>query len=323
MALAGDCRSWPSWCAAPVVVAQLPFSPQHDRCRHSVGPHTGIEKCRVLRLRRVHRRPRAAGHQPVHLGRRPVRRSDPVAGVVARRQRLAGGRDQPHRRERHPPARHRDLDLGLRVRPGDADPEPQPPAVRLPVAGGPAADDAGPAAAERGDARRGAPPRRSAHRRPRRRRPAPAAAPTPRSTIDHVDVWVDPRSASPCGSTSTARARPSSPPSSSTSRPPPRRQRHRLHPGPGRQRRATADLDIAAFINRLGLARSAAGALAGFARNAAAPGLGSIGVYGRGVTEFAAAPLFGRTAGSLRRQLSTTAGVDDERRRAIGRRSGR
>jgi hypothetical protein len=129
------------------------------------------------------------------------------------------------------------------------------------------------------------------------------------STIDHVDVWADPSDGlalrvdvSGAGSTvvstrfldlSTA-----TPPAADVG----------FTPAPATQRRVTGDVDIASFINRLGLAKPPA-SLAGFARNAAAPNLGSVGVYGRGVAEFAAAPLFGRTAGSLRRQLSTTVGV--------------
>lgn len=68
------------------------------------------------------------------------------------------------------------------------------------------------------------------------------------------------------------------------------------------------DPDLAQLINGLGVAHPPA-SLAGIAANQALPAPGSIGVYGSGVTEFAAVPLFGRTARSLRSQLDKTAGV--------------
>ena len=125
------------------------------------------------------------------------------------------------------------------------------------------------------------------------------------STIDHVDVWADPGDGLALrvdvyGAGSTVVSTRFLDLSTAT----PSNADIGLTPAPAAQRRDSQDIDITSFINRLGLAKPPAW-LAGFARNAAVPGLGSVGVYGRGVAEFAASPLFGRTAGSLRRQLSS------------------
>lgn len=129
------------------------------------------------------------------------------------------------------------------------------------------------------------------------------------STIDEVDVWADPASGLPLAadvrgqganvvSTRFLDFSPATPSARDTAFTPPQ----------GAHLRTTSDPDIAALIDRLGVATPPA-RLAGFGRNPQLPSLGSIGVYGRGVTEFAASPLFGHIARSLRRQLSTTTGV--------------
>ncbi len=186
--------------------------------------------------------------------------------------------------------------------------EAQPPAVRLPVAGDllPTTlarrllSEASPRDVHRiGDVR-------IAGRDAAGLRLVPAES---ASTIDHIDVWADPSNGlalrvdvygagSTVVSTRFLDLSTATPPAADIG----------FIPAPAAQRRVTGDVDIASFINRLGLAKPPA-SLDGFLRNTAAPELGSVGVYGRGVAEFAAAPLFGRTAGSLRRQLSTTAGV--------------
>lgn len=51
--------------------------------------------------------------------------------------------------------------------------------------------------------------------------------------------------------------------------------------------------------------------LAGIALNSQLPSFAGVGVYGRGVTEFVAVPLSGRTANSLRRQLVTAPDITD------------
>jgi len=53
--------------------------------------------------------------------------------------------------------------------------------------------------------------------------------------------------------------------------------------------------------------------LAGIARNRQLPTLGSVGVYGRGVTEFLAIPVPGRVAYSLRHQLADATGSDPDK----------
>jgi hypothetical protein len=186
--------------------------------------------------------------------------------------------------------------------------EPQPPAVRLPVAG-----DLLPTTLARRLLSEATPP--EVHRIGDMRIAGHDAAglrlvpSDSASTIDHVDVWADPNNGlalrvdvygagSTVVSTRFLDLSTATPPVADIG----------FIPAPATQRRVTGDVDIASFINRLGLAKPPT-SLAGFLRNTATPGLGSIGIYGRGVAEFAAAPLFGRTAGSLRHQLSSTVGV--------------
>jgi hypothetical protein len=68
-------------------------------------------------------------------------------------------------------------------------------------------------------------------------------------------------------------------------------------------------VDLPGLISRFAGVQAPPASLAGFTRNATLPGLGTVGVFGRGVTEFVVAPLPGRTAGSLRDQLRRTLGV--------------
>jgi hypothetical protein len=67
-------------------------------------------------------------------------------------------------------------------------------------------------------------------------------------------------------------------------------------------------LDLLGFIDLLGNAQPPA-TLAGLTRNAATPGLGAVGVYGRGVTLLIAIPLPARIAYPLQEQLEEAAGA--------------
>src|SRR6478735_6156663 len=66
-------------------------------------------------------------------------------------------------------------------------------------------------------------------------------------------------------------------------------------------------LDLLGFIDLLGNAQPPA-TLAGLPRNAADPGIGAVGVYGRGVTLLVAIPLPARIAYPLQEQLEKAAG---------------
>jgi hypothetical protein len=129
------------------------------------------------------------------------------------------------------------------------------------------------------------------------------------STINEVDVWVDPAdgvalrvdvrgAGSNVISTQFLNFSTAVPDSSTVNFVAP----------PGLQVRTSQNPDLVQLINGLGTGHPPA-SLAGIARNPALPEPGSIGVYGGGVTEFAVVPLFGRTARSLRSQLAKTAGV--------------
>jgi hypothetical protein len=133
----------------------------------------------------------------------------------------------------------------------------------------------------------------------------------PVSTIDHIDVWADPDTGLPLkvravgkGSTSSAIAsgfldvQLSTPPA----------QRTAFAVPTGANLNFSAGQDLATTIDRLGGAAPPT-KLAGIARNGLLPTLGSIGVYGRGVTEFVAVPLPVRTGYSLHSQLAPVAGT--------------
>lgn len=129
------------------------------------------------------------------------------------------------------------------------------------------------------------------------------------STIDHVDIWADRNTGLPLRVIATAKQAHASalsssfldvhiamPPASSTA----------FSVPPGASLHSSADPDLAARIDQLG-GSSPPTALAGLARNGNLPGLGSVGVFGRGVTEFVVVPVPRRIAYSLHRQLAPAA----------------
>jgi len=129
------------------------------------------------------------------------------------------------------------------------------------------------------------------------------------STIDEVDVWAQAQtglalrvniraSGDNVLSSQFLDFSPDPPPTSAIE----------FSPPAGSHQSVSDDPDLVAFIDRLGRARAPV-SLAGIARNPLVAANGAIGVYGHGVTEFAATPLFGRTARSLRRQVAATPGV--------------
>ena len=127
------------------------------------------------------------------------------------------------------------------------------------------------------------------------------------STIERVDVWADQRTGLPLrvdvygDGTNVMSSRFLD---FSTGRP----SAHdtAFSPPPTARVEMLGEPDIAAEIDQFGDA-TAPVVLAGVPRNPQLPAFGAIGVYGSGVTEFAAAPLPGRTAFSLQRQLNGTA----------------
>jgi hypothetical protein len=134
------------------------------------------------------------------------------------------------------------------------------------------------------------------------------------STIDHVDIWADDATGvalkvSMFESGSGIPALTSAFLDFSTDRPSATTTRFFL---PARAKvRVDSQLDLATAINEFA-DQTPPATLAGVPRNPQLAGEGSIGVYGHGVTEFAAAPLFGRTANSLRDQLRKAPGVTDD-----------
>ena len=130
-------------------------------------------------------------------------------------------------------------------------------------------------------------------------RPAQAA-----STVDRVEVWADPSSGLPLGVEVYGKAGGTALASRfldlSLGLPPPASTR--FTPPAGASAGTTPGQDLASAIDQLGGA-SPPPRLAGFDRNRELPTLGSIGVYGRGVTEFAVVPLPRRVAYSLHDQL--------------------
>ncbi|MDT0259829.1 hypothetical protein [Jatrophihabitans lederbergiae] len=125
------------------------------------------------------------------------------------------------------------------------------------------------------------------------------------SSIDHVDVWADPatglplrvvvrgkQALSPAVSSSFLDLSLATPSASVTA----------FSPPANASISSGTSQDLATAIDQLAGVVSPAN-LAGIARNTALPKLGSVGVYGRGVTEFVAVPLPGRAAYLLRQQL--------------------
>lgn len=140
-------------------------------------------------------------------------------------------------------------------------------------------------------------------------RSAPGLRLTPRapgSTIQHVDVWADQGTGLALrvdvvgGGTTVVTSRFLD---FSTHRP--SRQDTAFSPPAAAQVQTQSLPDIAAEIDEFG-DMAPPPALAGLRRNPALPSFGAIGVYGSGVTEFAAAPLPGPTGYSLERQLQDT-----------------
>jgi hypothetical protein len=133
------------------------------------------------------------------------------------------------------------------------------------------------------------------------------------STIDHVDVWADLASGlamrvdihgKGSGNVLTSRFLDFSthlPPARDTAFSPP--SRARIH--------ILTDPDLISAIDRFGLGAPPA-QLGGLSRNAALPSLGSIGVYGIGVTEFAAVPLPDQIAYSLKQELTGVANTTQD-----------
>ena len=131
----------------------------------------------------------------------------------------------------------------------------------------------------------------------------------PESTIDRVDVWVltsglpvrvavySKGSGTAVVSTSFLQLHTSPPRSSEIDFTPPLSARVEESNG----------LDLLGFIDLLGNAQPPA-TLAGLPRNAADPGIGAVGVYGRGVTLLVAIPLPARIAYPLQEQLEKAAG---------------
>ncbi len=139
---------------------------------------------------------------------------------------------------------------------------------------------------------------------------------SPVSTIGHVDVWADLASGlpvrvdvygkSPGGPVLSSKFldfSPRTPPAATIAFTRPRQSHVRIQNQP----------DIAAAIDQFS-AQTPPAELAGLARNRSLPSLGSIGIYGVGVTELAAAPLPDRLSSSLNTELAgvaikTTAGL--------------
>ncbi len=134
----------------------------------------------------------------------------------------------------------------------------------------------------------------------------------PVSSIGEVDVWADPRTGLPLrvkvfGKQSSSTAITSSFLDVAISTPPPSSTAFRIPVGSNLHSDTTPDLATA--LDQLGSAAPPA-KLAGIDRNALLPSLGSVGVYGRAVTEFVIVPLPRRVAYSLHRQLAPAAAAD-------------
>lgn len=136
------------------------------------------------------------------------------------------------------------------------------------------------------------------------------------SSIDHVDVWADPATGLPLRVMVLGKQA-HSPAVSSTfldlSLTKPSAAVTAFTPPAHASVDSGTSQDLATAIDQLaGVAPPSK--LAGIDRNAELPRLGSVGVYGRGVTEFVAVPLPGRAAYSLRQQFSSVnpaTGTDD------------
>lgn len=131
----------------------------------------------------------------------------------------------------------------------------------------------------------------------------------PVSTISHIDVWADPNTGLPLKVRAVGRGSASSAISASfldvqLGTPPAERTAFSIPAGATLH--TSSGQDLATTIDRLGGAAPPP-TLAGIVRNGLLPTLGSIGVYGRGVTEFVAVPLPVRVGYSLHSQLAPVA----------------
>ncbi|MDQ1733635.1 MAG: hypothetical protein QOK10_3794 [Pseudonocardiales bacterium] len=131
------------------------------------------------------------------------------------------------------------------------------------------------------------------------------------STIDRVDLWADASTAIPLRV--EVFGRDSAQPALGTSfidftsrTPAPSMTRFVLPAGVTSQ--FSSPVDLTDVINRFG-DQQPPPRLAGTVRNLQLSMVGAVGVYGRGITEFVASPMFGRDTGSLRTQLRQTPGV--------------
>ncbi|MDJ0392424.1 hypothetical protein QMK17_03635 [Rhodococcus sp. G-MC3] len=132
----------------------------------------------------------------------------------------------------------------------------------------------------------------------------------PQSTITEVDVWVDPDTGLPlqvdvlgAGSTRPIVSTTFLDFSGAT----PNADIVRFRPPPGADVQQQGGTDIASFADRIDTAGLPA-SLADLGLNGR-DGQGSVGIYGRGVTELVAAPLPRRAAGSLVDQLRAAPGA--------------
>ncbi|HJQ02428.1 MAG TPA: hypothetical protein VJ851_12565 [Jatrophihabitans sp.] len=129
------------------------------------------------------------------------------------------------------------------------------------------------------------------------------------STIDHIDVWADPGTGLPLrvravGKDGGGSAMYSTFLDVHLGAPPDELTTFRIPNGA--DLRSGTNQDLATTIDRLGGPTPPA-SLAGVALNARLPNVGSVGVYGRGVTEFVAIPLPVRIGYSLHSQLAPAA----------------
>ncbi len=127
----------------------------------------------------------------------------------------------------------------------------------------------------------------------------------PVSTVDHLDVWADPRTGLPLSVSVYGKGSASSALTSKfldVAVASPARDRTEFQVPAGATVRAVSQPDLATTIDRIGGGMPPP-RLADLARNPQLPALGSVGIYGRAVTEFVAVPLPWRVAYSLRGDL--------------------
>ncbi len=134
----------------------------------------------------------------------------------------------------------------------------------------------------------------------------------PDSTIDRLDLWADPVSGvvlrvqgyqrgagAPALSTSFLDFSRATPAPATTA----------FQLTPGARLSVTQGDGLGGLIRRYGPQTIPPATLAGVSRNSVLTTLGTVGVYGRGITEFAAAAISGRVGFALRTQLLKTPGV--------------